>query len=242
MSIAKEQPVELSHVCSTDGMEVRASSHGDQQGTSLESQLVVLVHGLGAPKLAMSALRRKLSKIGYRTYNWGYPSTRDRIEKHADRLAETLHLVSKDRSLSHIHLVTHSMGGILTRVALLKNEFPKLHRIVMLAPPNRGSHAARLAAPILGWMCKPLKELSDAPDSFVHRLPDFRSFAAVELGIIEAKRDAVVTSRSVRLDGQADHAEVNSRHGTLPWHPQAILFVSRFLETGRFTEGYRNES
>lgn len=242
MSIVEEHPIEESHACSTARMMVRARSKGDQRLASLKSQLVILVHGLGAPKLTMSPLRWKLDRVGYRTQNWGYPSTRDSIETHANRLADTLHFVSRDRSLSHIHLVTHSMGGILTRVALLKHGFPKLHRIVMLAPPNRGSHAARLAAPMFGWVCKPLKELSDSRDSFVHSLPDFRSFEEIELGIIEAKRDAVVTAESVKLDGQADHVEVNSRHGTLPWNPQAIRCVSSFLEFGRFNEECEGEA
>lgn len=202
--------------------------------TQLDSQLVLLVHGLGAPKFAMSALRRNLDKVGYRTRNWGYPSTRDLIERHADRLAKVLQQESEDRSLSKIHLVTHSMGGILARAALLQADLPKLSRIVMLAPPNGGSSAARFAAPIFGWLWKPLSELSDAPSSYVNSLPDFRTHRQIELGIIEAQLDGVVSPESVRLAGQVDHAIVKSRHGTLPWHPQAVKFVSQFLTHGKF--------
>ncbi|MGD1866884.1 MAG: esterase/lipase family protein, partial [Phormidesmis sp.] len=52
-------------------------------------------------------------------------------------------------------LVTHSMGGILTRAALTNASFPQPDHVVMLAPPNSSPRAARIA----------------------NRLPPFRWFA-----------------------------------------------------------------
>lgn len=236
MSMVERHPVDLSKAIQTSPKEMRSNVPRGQQSAPLTSQLVVLVHGLGAPRFSMSAVKWKLDKAGYRTKNWGYSSTRDRIASHADLLSDMLHSFSEDRSLTSIHLVTHSMGGILVRAALLKHTFAKLGRIVMLAPPNRGSHAARLAAPIFGWLWKPLRELSDAPESYVNQLPIFSGCKTVELGIIEAQRDRVVSADSVRLAGQVDHAVVNSRHGTLPWHPETLQLVSGFLTHGKFNE------
>ncbi len=236
MSIVQENPLDSAQAGEVLPGEVHSNITGGQQAVPRASQLVVLVHGLGAPKFAMSAVNWKLDKAGYRTMNWGYSSTRHRIESHAEFLSETLHAISEDRSVTSLHLVTHSMGGILARAALLKNTFAKLDRIVMLAPPNRGSHAARIAAPVFSWLWKPLRQLSDAPESYVNQLPSFLSHKTTELGIIEAQRDAVVTAESVRLSGQVDHAVVNSRHGTLPWHPKTLRLVSGFLASGRFDE------
>jgi hypothetical protein len=120
MTMLDEHSVDLPNANGISPKKVAPTAAPGQAGP-VNSQLVVLVHGLGAPKFAMSALKWKLDKVGYTTKNWGYPSTRHQIEAHAELLADTLHSVSEDRSLTRIHLVTHSMGGILIRAALVKN-------------------------------------------------------------------------------------------------------------------------
>jgi triacylglycerol lipase len=205
-----------------------------KNGTGAVSrEQVVLIHGLGAPKLAMSAMGWKLQKMGYQVCNWGYSSTRDDVQSHAQKLVGLLEQFSRDPNVAGIHLVTHSMGGIVARVALATQAFPKLGRMVMLAPPNAGSHAARKLAPVLGWLWKPLSQLSDDPQSFVNRLSHFKQLNDIEFAIIEAAPDAVISPSSVRLVGQCDHRVIRSRHGTLPWNAEAIRCTANFLKHGQ---------
>jgi pimeloyl-ACP methyl ester carboxylesterase len=199
---------------------------------SVSHEQVVLVHGLGAPKLAMSAMGWKLQNMGYQVYNWGYRSTRAEVQCHARQLEGVLEQFSREPDVATIHLVTHSMGGIVARVALASQTFPKLGRMVMLAPPNAGSHAARKLAPVLGWLWKPLSQLSDDPQSFVNQLPHFRHRNDIAFAIIESATDAVICSSSVRLAGQCDHRVIGSRHGTLPWNAEAIRCTANFLKHG----------
>lgn len=200
---------------------------------------VLLLHGLGANRWIMRPLEKRLLKLGCRTLNWRYPSTRRSIATHAMRLVELLEELTAERSEflapgHRLHLVTHSMGCIVTRLALAQRSFPRLGRWVMLAPPNHGSPVARILSHFLGRVVPPLAELSDEPDSLVNQLPDFRPNNPIAFGVIQAQRDRVIPAASVSLAGQADHVIVDSHHGLLPWHERTGRLVERFLHSGFF--------
>lgn len=190
---------------------------------------VILVHGLAAVRLVMWPIGKRLRKCGYQVKNHGYFSISKTIPHHSNRLGEILDGFENDASIEKFHLVTHSMGCIIGRHLLCQKKFEKLGRWVMLAPPNHGSHAARVLSPFLGRFCTPLTQLSDAPDSFVNQLEDFRDTNDVEFAIVEAAYDRVIASTCVPLQGQSEYTVVKSNHGPLPWHRDAIKFVQQFL-------------
>jgi len=200
-----------------------------------QNDIVVLVHGLGGSRLDMWPLGRRLKRRGYKVRNWTYRSFRQRIETHADRLAEDLLATVAEMSAGKIHLVTHSMGGIIARTMFANHDIDKLGRVVMLAPPHRGSHAARKLAPYVGWLTPSLNQLSDADDSYVNQLPNSFQSSDIEFGIVEATKDRVIVQGGVLLDGYRDYAQVKGHHGVLAWYPQTIQLAEDFLLNGRFT-------
>src|SRR5438874_12624625 len=111
---------------------------------------VVLVHGLGANRLVMALLARSLHKTFDGVVNWGYQSLWWPIEQHGPKLAALLRGLDQADSHEQIHLVTHSMGSIIGRLALAEYLPRRFGRFVMIAPPNRGSHVATKLAPLLG--------------------------------------------------------------------------------------------
>lgn len=193
--------------------------------------VVVLIHGLGANRWFLWSLDRHLVRAGFRTINWSYPSVRREIETHGRSLRQLLRHLEEDPGCQRIHLVTHSMGGIIARWALAEWIPGKLGRIAMLGPPNQGSHVATRVARLLGWFCKPLSQLSDRADSFVNLLP---APQGLEIGVIAALHDRVVRVRSTFLPVQADHLEVPCGHNMILFRRDVALHVEWFLKSGAF--------
>lgn len=192
-------------------------------------EAVVLVHGLLATTLVMEGLARWLKPRFHRVVNWGYSSLWSPIERHARELADLLQKL--DHECERIHLVTHSMGGIIARVALADFLPQRLGRLVMIAPPNRGSHVARRLAPYLGMICPPILQLTDEDQSFVCSLPPP---AVEELGVIAAQTDFMVEPCSTRLGCERDYIVLPGLHSSLLWRQETARQVHHFLQHGTF--------
>lgn len=209
---------------------------------------VVLLHGLGRSPLAMARLARDLRADGYDVLNLSYPS------QHADirtLAGSTLGPVFSDAPAgTRIHLVTHSMGGILVRQYLHDHGTPAtLGRVVMLAPPNSGSE---LVDRLRGWsLYRALNgpagvQLSTDDASTPRTLGSLP--ASVDVGIIAGDRslnplfsscltgpdDGKVTVASTHLTGETDHVTVPHSHTWLMWRRPVLDQVKAFLHTGRF--------
>ncbi len=196
-----------------------------------EQDAVVLVHGLAAIPFVMRPLARSLRQHFGHVVNWGYASLWSRIERHAKELADLLRTLDDNNRPGQIHLIGHSMGGIICRVALNDYLPRRIGRLIMLAPPNRGSHVARRLAPILGRICPPLHQLTDEDHSFVCTLPQPSD---LELGIIAARGDFMVFEPSTRLGCERDHIVLPGLHSTVLWQAETADQVRHFLEHGKF--------
>jgi pimeloyl-ACP methyl ester carboxylesterase len=191
---------------------------------------VVLVHGLAANRTIMAKLGTSLGRAFGKVVNWGYQSLWSPIERHGRQLADELRQLDEQVE-GRIHLVTHSMGGIIGRIALSEFTPRRFGRFVMITPPNRGSHIASWLAPYLGRICPPLVQLSDCQESFVCCLPPPK---VQDLGIIAAERDIFVYEASVRLGCESDYIMLPGLHSSLLWSPTTAEQVRHFLEYGHF--------
>ena len=126
------------------------------------------------------------------------------------------------------------MGGIIARKMLAEHEFVNIGRVVMVAPPNQGSHAARKLTRYIGWLSPSLNQLSDSQNSFVNQLPNSLKDHGIEFAIIESTKDRVIVQGGVHLDGYRDYARVDGHHGFLTWHRETIRLVENFLVHGEF--------
>jgi len=181
----------------------------------------------------LALLGHRLARHGYLPRPWGYWNMFCSILVHAERFAAELARLDDDPSIDTIHLVTHSMGGIVARAALERYRPRKLGRFVMLAVPNRGSYVARAAAGALGGLVKPVAELSTAPDSLVNLLgmPE-----GVDVGVIAAEHDALVTTDSTHPGVVHEHVTLPCLHSSLLFRRDAADLVASFLATGAFPD------
>ncbi|WP_275836615.1 alpha/beta fold hydrolase [Roseisolibacter sp. H3M3-2] len=213
---------------------------------------VLLVHGLGRGPWSMWPLARAARRHGYAVRNWGYASRRgDAAALAAPRPGELARLA--DAGAGPVHVVTHSLGGILVRACLARagaaRQRAALGRVVMLAPPNHGSELAErlregaLPRRVLG---PAMAALGTGPEAVPRRLGALP--AGVEVGVIAGDRafapllgrwlpaphDGKVSVASARVDGMADFAVVRRGHTFLMWAPEVRRDVFAFLAGGRF--------
>jgi pimeloyl-ACP methyl ester carboxylesterase len=196
------------------------------------SEVVVILHGFGASPGWMTPVCRRVTRTGRRVVNWGYPSWRRSIDLSGKDLLKTVYDIAGDESVQRIHFLAYSMGSIICRAALLKDpQLPKLGRVVMLGPPNRGSHVASLLAPLFGWIVPAARELSTSPDSYVNSLPRMQG---VEVGVIAGGLDRIVRHDRTHLPSQREHLVVPLGHAGLLLSQEVTGAALRFVETGSF--------
>ncbi len=198
-----------------------------------EGEYVVLLHGLGRTSLSMQRMGVHLAGEGYRVINVNYPGRTDSIENLVEKYVKPqLEENYTDRN-KKINFVTHSMGGIMARYFLAHNELEGMHRLVMLAPPNKGSDTAdkwlgsRLVERIMG---PALEELSTDNESLVNTLP----VPYYEVGVIAGEYDEKVSVERTQLDNVQDFFIVPAEHTWIMNAPEVLSAVALFLSEGKF--------
>lgn len=101
-------------------------------------EAVVFVHGIYMFGLELAVLRQRLRRCGFDCYQFRYPSLKQTPKENASALNAFLQTIKAER----IHLVAHSLGGIV--VSHLFADFPeqKPGRVLMMASPLKGSYLA----------------------------------------------------------------------------------------------------
>jgi len=192
-------------------------------------EVVLLVHGFAAKPLLLSPLQRRIQRVGYQTVRWKYFSLHGSLERHARRLRLDVDRLAEE--FPHVHVVGHSMGCIVARLALSYSPAPRVGRVVLIAPPNGGVPLATTFSPLFRPFCSAVCELSHEPHSFVNRLTDPHF---LEIGVIAGRFDFLVPPRRTQLTGQKDHICLPGTHNSLLLQKRAANQVISFLRTGGF--------
>ena len=185
-----------------------------------------------AHRLLLKLFAARLRRTGWETKIWGYESFLTSVTHHAGRFSAYLDRLEADEQIEQIHLVTHSMGCIIGRMALTERRLDKLGRFVMLTPPNRGSFVATATAGVFGRVFRPVAELTTAPDSLVNSLAEPTH---VDIGIIAAEQDALVSLESTRLSVPHSHITLPCLHSAVLFRRDAAALTDTFLKTGQFS-------
>ncbi len=209
--------------------------------------VVIALHGLARTGVSMRILADRIEAGGYRVAVIDYPST----DATFDELLASLHTeIARCCQQAHrVHFVTYSLGGILTRAYLAETPLPRLGRVVMLAPPNRGSEWVDRLRGLKAFRQHfgPVgSDLGTGPDSLPQRLgpPNFE-FGVIAgtkvlnpLGwlMIPGDSDGTVSVERTKLEGMSDFLEVPHSHTFIMNSPEVADATLRFLKTGRFRE------
>jgi pimeloyl-ACP methyl ester carboxylesterase len=105
----------------------------------LKPEAVVLIHGLWFSGRIMFLLARRLRRRGFVVRAFCYPSVRADLRANAASLASFLDTLDAET----VHLVGHSLGGILIRTLFHYHPEQKPGRLVTLGTPHGGCRVAQ---------------------------------------------------------------------------------------------------
>lgn len=213
----------------------------------LEQQVrdaVILVHGMWMGAWAMQGLRLRLSRLGYAAYAFDYCSRAHTLDEHASGLAARMAGLGEPV----IHLVGHSLGGLVVLRCLRNHGEQRVGRIVLLGTPARASIAARrLETTAAGeWLLGASRDI-------------WRSLPVVfrprsELGVIAGSRpwgvgrlvlrlagtnDGVVRLEETEVPGMRERIVLPVSHSGMLLSVCVAREVAAFLERGAFTRENR---
>jgi pimeloyl-ACP methyl ester carboxylesterase len=205
-----------------------------------EMQTIVLVHGLWMKGLEMTLLRRRLQARGYRVYQFSYHTVGRDLAANAERLNNYL---NKQVEGETVHLVAHSLGGLVVRRLLHDFPLQRPGRVVTLGSPHQGSYVAQRASRsgllrrLLGMSLPAL--LGEVPPWDARReLGSIAGTLSVGLGWIfrglPHPNDGTVAVAETRLEGARDHLLLRASHMALLFSRDAAFQVDYFLQQGEF--------
>ncbi len=203
---------------------------------------VVVVHGLWMPGTETVLLRHRLESAGFDTISFSYHSLAADVEDNATRLADLVREITSDS----IHLVGHSLGGVIAVKAMQEHGLETVGRIVCLGSPLRGSAAGRRLSRVpggdrlLGKSKGALVEKPVAPWTSPVELGIIAGRAAVGLGVLlgalPKPHDGTVAVEETRLEGATDHIVLPVSHTAMILSRTVADEVISFLDTGHFVD------
>jgi pimeloyl-ACP methyl ester carboxylesterase len=205
-----------------------------------KAETVILIHGLWMHGIVFLPHQRWLQAEGYSVRRFSYPSWRGGLAGNAELLSGFV----KDTPGAVIHLVAHSLGGLVALEMLSRYPDARIRSLVMMGTPYAGCHSGiTLAAlPVLNVLVgRTLK------DWFGQPRPALQS--AVGIGVLAGTRpiglgrlipgiarpnDGVVAVNETHVAEARDSIALNISHSGMLVSRVCARQIANFLRTGKF--------
>lgn len=200
---------------------------------------VILLHGIWMRGFTLASLARRMRGCGFDSVEIvDYASVAGSVDAAVERLARRIE--AKDGT---VHLVGHSLGGMLAVETAARARVKNCGRIVCLGSPLLGSAAARGLArvPAARWvmghsagvLVKGFERWE--ADGDVGVIAGRAPFGLGRLvGALDGPNDGTVSVAETRLPGITDHCVVDATHSGLVFSEEVARLTAAFLRHGRF--------
>jgi pimeloyl-ACP methyl ester carboxylesterase len=194
---------------------------------------VVTIPGFMCSDLYTSCLTKWLQRIGYCAYPSGLERNNDCIEKLLNRVLATVEKAAAETG-GQVHLVGHSLGGILARIAAIQR--PELiASVITLAAPFRGIRAHSYIL-WLGIRVRQRVQAADVPHCFTGYC-DCPSVLALQTPwpesvpncAIYTKADGIVDWQMCVNEDEAMNIEVSGTHVGLVFNAEVYWLIGKWL-------------
>ena len=210
--------------------------------TNARPQTVVLLHGLWFSGYILFVLARRLRRQGFTVHAYSYSSVRADLSANAERLARFLDKLDGDT----VHLVGHSLGGILIRALFHYSPPRQTGRIVTLGTPHGGSRAARHLSRHAFWR----RLMGSGVAQLLAGVPQEWSSPPREIGVICGTRsfgigrllvrglprpnDGLLTVKESAFPAAREHLALPLSHTGMLFSRTLARQVAAFLRSGHF--------
>lgn len=204
-------------------------------------ETIVLVHGLWMNSAILSLLGLRLGRQGFAIASFTYPTVRAGMSANTQLLHEFIGTLGRPP----VHIVGHSLGGVLALHLLQEYPGERVGRVVCLGSPLTDSAAFRNLQR-RSWGRKIVgKTLTDAMQGGgLHTLPreiDVGSIAGrLPFGVgrvsgkLPAPHDGVVSVAETRLSGITEQITLPVTHTGLVLSRTVAAQTAHFLRHGKF--------
>ncbi|MCC6472317.1 MAG: alpha/beta fold hydrolase [Burkholderiales bacterium] len=201
---------------------------------------LILLHGLWMGGWTMAWLAHALREAGFETRVLSYHSMTQAPQAHLEALAREVSAAPGRR----VHLLGHSMGGVLVLDYLGAGADPRLARALLLATPATGCQAARdlerhtwgrmLLGESLGLWRAAAPGAID-PGLEIGAIAGDAPFGLGALFLsLPSPNDGVVTVEETRLPALRDHCVLPVSHTGMLLSSEVARQAAAFLARGRF--------
>ena len=200
---------------------------------------IALVHGLWNRGWMMASMARRLRPRGHRVSVFSYPTRAANLDGHADEL----HGFVCENKSEELHLVGHSMGGLVILNMLSRYADVPPGRVVLMGTPVKGSNVVKRLARLPGQKFIFGKARDNLMQGFqvapagreTGMIRGTRSFG---LGQIAGKQnepnDGSIKVSETEPEGLKDTLELEVSHSEMLVSAEVVRQVEQFLLLGEF--------
>jgi len=203
-------------------------------------EAVLLLHGAWMNRWVMGYLAHALRGEGFAVQALSYRTMRGTLAEHLARVAVRIAALDAPR----VHLVGHSLGGVIVLRYLQRGADKRVHRVVLLGSPVAGCRAAAdlaqraggefLLGASLGVWREPI-DVSADPRFEIGAIAGTVAFGLGRMVMrLPKPNDGVVCVDETKFPALRDHLALPVGHTVMLASPRVARQSAAFLRTGAF--------